>query len=161
MNMSNWPGSAINQPTSFGQLSRSQLMSRVRSKGNSTTEMLMVRLLRINRISGWRRHLSLIGRPDFVWPQSRLALFIDGCFWHGHTCGRNLTPKTNAVQWEKKIEATRKRDRRNIRALKMKGWKVIRVWECKLAKHPERCLSRINMALVGKVNGKHVRTGSR
>lgn len=145
--MSHWPGSAHNQLTSFGQLSRSELMSRVRSKGNSTTEMLMVQLLRGSRINGWRRHASLIGRPDFVWPRSRLVVFIDGCFWHGHSCGRNLTPKTNAGLWEKKIRATRKRDRRNNRALTMKGWKVIRVWECTLAKHPKHCLSRISIAL--------------
>ena len=78
--------------TDFGGLTRSQLMSRIRSKGNATTEQTMVALLRKHGLSGWRRHYPVAGRPDFVWRQERVALFLDGCFWHGHGCGRNLVP---------------------------------------------------------------------
>ncbi len=49
----------------------------------------MVALLRRHGLSGWRRHAKLPGRPDFVWPKHRVAVFVDGCFWHGHDCGRN------------------------------------------------------------------------
>src|SRR3954468_15046185 len=101
--MSRWPAGAKLQRTTFGGLTRSQLMSRVRSRGNKTTELMAKRLFRINGIKGWRRHAKLIGNPDFIWPSSKVAVFIDGCFWHGHGCGRNLSPKTNAELWQKKI----------------------------------------------------------
>src|SRR5688500_5461932 len=84
-----------NEITSFGRLTRSALMARIRGTGNATTEMKVVRLLRARHITGWRRHAKLPGKPDFVWPRSRVALFVHGCFWHGHDCGRNLTSKSN------------------------------------------------------------------
>jgi len=147
--MSRWPEGAETQKTSFGGLTRSQLMSRVRSRGNKTTELLAVRLFREYGIVGWRRHPHLIGKPDFVWRKSRVALFIDGCFWHGHACGRNLTPKTNAGIWRQKIASNQDRDRRNTHALKRAGWKVVRMWECSLTKNHKRCISRLQKALAG------------
>lgn len=103
------------EASGFGRLSRAELMSRVRSKGNKTTEGRMAALLREGKITGWRRQIKIIGKPDFVWPKLRVALFVDGCFWHGHDCGRNLTPKSNAEHWQRKIEATRLRDSTNRR----------------------------------------------
>jgi DNA mismatch endonuclease (patch repair protein) len=145
--MSAWPGNASKQKTSFGSLDRSSLMRRVRSTGNASTEMRMAALLRATGLSGWRRHLDLPGKPDFAWPRRRLALFVDGCFWHGHTCGRNITPKSNASLWAMKIFATRRRDRRNTRALQRLGWGVLRVWECALNKKPHSCIQKIKVAL--------------
>jgi DNA mismatch endonuclease, patch repair protein len=145
--MSRWPAGAKLQRTTFGGLTRSQLMSRVRSRGNKTTELMAKRLFRINGIKGWRRHAKLIGNPDFIWPSSKVAVFIDGCFWHGHGCGRNLSPKTNAELWQKKIIGNKQRDRRNNRALKMIGWKVVRMWECSLANDQARCIERLERAL--------------
>jgi DNA mismatch endonuclease (patch repair protein) len=145
--MSRWPSGANKQRTTFGGLTRSELMSRVRSRGNETTEMAAVRLFRANGITGWRRHPNLLGKPDFIWPKSRLAVFIDGCFWHGHDCGRNLTPKTNAPLWRDKIVANRKRDRRNTLELEHRGWKVVRIWECSLSRSPVRCVTRVQRAL--------------
>jgi len=142
-----WPGKADKQSTTFGNLTRSQLMKRVRSSGNKTTEVAMARLLRKAGLSGWRRHLPLPGKPDFAWPKQKVALFVDGCFWHGHQCGKNVTPKTNPVEWRKKIEANQKRDRRVARQLRSKGWAVIRIWECRLRKHPQQCLARIARTL--------------
>jgi DNA mismatch endonuclease, patch repair protein len=135
------------QLTSFGHLNRSELMSRVRSKGNKTTEQRMVQLLRFHRLSGWRRHADLPGRPDFVWPRARVALFVHGCFWHGHDCGRNLKPKRNIGFWENKIVTNRRRDRRNRLVLRQQGWSVITVWECHLSRSPAQCLVRIKNAL--------------
>ena len=134
-------------PTSFGNLSRAALMSRIRSKGNKTTEGRMASLLRASHITGWRRHVKLIGNPDFVWQKQRVAVFVDGCFWHGHDCGRNLTPKNNAELWKKKITATRWRDESNTRALRDRGWNVVRIWECQLRREPEACLRCICSAL--------------
>lgn len=144
--MSRWPGNAKREQTKFGGLSRSELMSRVRSTKNQTTEVKLAGLLRAARLNGWRRHQALPGRPDFVWHKIKLAVFVDGCFWHGHDC-RSLVPKTNVKAWKDKIEKNRARDRRANRQLRQKGWKVIRIWECKLNKSPEQCLLRIKRKL--------------
>jgi len=138
-----WPGKATEQQTTFGHLSRSELMKRVRSSGNETTELRMARLLRTAGLKGWRRHMPLPGRPDFVWHGERVALFVDGCFWHGHDCGKNISPKTNAAKWREKIEGNRRRDRRVARQLRARGWSVVRIWECQLRNRPEWCLRRI------------------
>lgn len=108
-----------------------------------TTENRLAYLLRKSGLVGWRRHQKLPGRPDFVWPREKIAVFVDGCFWHGHECGRNLTPKTNTKEWKDKIEKTKTRDRKASNALRGMGWKVIRIWECSLAKSPNICLDRI------------------
>ena len=98
--MTRWPGKPREERTSFGGLCRSDLMSRISSYGNLTTEIRMAKLLRRAGLKGWRRHLALPGKPDFAWPAKKVALFVDGCFWHGHTCKRNLKPKTNAQKWQ-------------------------------------------------------------
>lgn len=144
--MRKWPGNSTSVKTTFGGLSRSELMSRIRSSGNVTTEFKMVTLLRDAHLRGWRRHVNLLGKPDFAWPLEKLAMFIDGCFWHGHNC-RNLTPKKNVVAWIAKIERTKQRDRRNSRELRRCGWKVMRVWECKLKKEPNNVIKRIERLL--------------
>jgi len=141
--MSRWPGDAKAERTTFGGLPRGELMSRIRSFGNATTEKRMATLLRRAGLSGWRRHLPLPGCPDFVWRTAKVAVFVDGCFWHGHTCGKNINPKTNAEFWDNKITRNRERDLRVNRLLRRIGWKVIRVWECDLAKTPEKDIARI------------------
>lgn len=145
--MGKWPGNPHREKTTFGGLCRSDLMARVRSYGNRTTELKMAKLLRRAHLKGWRRHLPLTGKPDFAWPNEKVALFVDGCFWHGHKCGKNIKPKTNREAWERKIETNKKRDRSVRKLLRNKGWKVVRIWECELSKKPEQCLSRISRAL--------------
>ena len=111
---------------------RSRYMSAVRSRGNRTTEAKMVRLLREHGLSGWRRHYRVAGTPDFCWPDRKVALFVDGCFWH--RCPRCYsTPKSNIPYWTKKVLLNRRRDRRVSAALRKKGWCVIRVWECRIS----------------------------
>jgi len=144
--MSQWPGDARKERTTFGGLARGELMTRVRSKGNKTTEERLARLLRDWRLTGWRRNQRLIGRPDFVFSKPKVVVFVDGCFWHGHNC-RNLTSKTNQEAWNEKITRTQARDRRTNRHLRKLGWKVIRIWECRLAKAPDVCLRRIKRKL--------------
>lgn len=145
--MSRWPGNAQRERTTFGGLRRGQLMARVRSTGNLTTEERLASLLREAHLSGWRRHQSLPGKPDFIWRAAMVAVFVDGCFWHGHDCGKNVTPKTNAKAWQDKITSNRARDRRFSRELRREGWKVIRVWECQLNESPARCVARIKSAI--------------
>lgn len=145
--MSSWPGDARKELTTFGRLRRGELMSRVRSTGNQTTEKKLACLLRTAGLTGWRRHQQLPGHPDFVWPKVKVAVFVDGCFWHGHNCGKNVTPKTNVKAWKDKIERNQVRDQRVARSLRQLGWKVIRIWECRLTKAPERCVRRIKFKL--------------
>jgi len=145
--MVQWPGNAERQRTSFGELSRSELMSRVKSAGNLTTELRLAALLHANKVAGWRRHTRLLGNPDFVWRAERVALFVDGCYWHGHHCDRNLSPKTNARIWQAKFRRNRRHDLVVTRKLRALGWTVVRIWECELARAPEDCVRRLNLAL--------------
>jgi DNA mismatch endonuclease (patch repair protein) len=141
-----WPGNAALEQTTFGRLSRSDLMARVRSHGNKTTEGRLAALLRKSQIKGWRRHQPLPGRPDFVWKSAKVAVFVDGCFWHGHTC-RNTAPQRNVSAWRGKILKTKLRDRRVVRILRAKGWRVMRIWECQLSRQPEKRVAAIRALL--------------
>lgn len=115
----------------FSKEKRSEIMSRVRGSGNQSTEQKLIRLFRQNSIIGWRRNYSLFGKPDFVFPKKRVAVFVDGEFWHGHpTLGQ--IPKTNKEFWSEKIARNRKRDRLVNRTLKEKGWVVVRIWQHQL-----------------------------
>lgn len=112
-------------------LTHSEVMSRVRGKGNKSTELRMVTLLRASSVKGWRRNSRLPGRPDFAFPAERLALFVDGCFWHG--CPTHFkSPASNAEFWTTKIQTNRARDRKVTLELRHRGWLVIRVWEHEL-----------------------------
>lgn len=126
---------------------RSRNMSSIRSKGNRTTEARFAALLRAQHISGWRRHGRLSGKPDFVFPQRRVAVFIDGCFWHG--CPRCYKlPRDNRRYWRRKIAGNRLRDRRNARLLRATGWRVLRFWEHSLEGRQEtRVLAALTKAL--------------
>lgn len=107
---------------------RAQIMRRITSKGNGSTELAFIKLLRIAKITGWRRNYSLYGRPDFVFTKQKIAVFIDGCFWHG--CPKHCRmPLTNRNYWEGKISRNVKRDKSVVKHLKGKGWNVIRFWE--------------------------------
>lgn len=124
---------------------RSYAMSRIRSRGNASTEERLVCLLRAAKITGWRRHPKLKSRPDFVFPKARLAIFVDGCFWHG--CPRCFRPpKSNADYWTKKIARNRARDRAATAQLKDLGWHVIRIWEHSF-KRPTTIVRRLRRVL--------------
>ena len=108
---------------------RSALMSKVRSKGNRSTELKTIDALNRRGISGWIQQPSDIpGHPDFYFPEHRLVVFVDGCFWHAcPKCGR--IPKTRVDFWRSKIEGNRDRDRSLTRTLRKRGFHVMRVWE--------------------------------
>ncbi len=110
---------------------RSEIMSKIRSRGNKRTELAMVNLLRANKITGWRRHYPIFGKPDFAFPRKSVAMFVDGCFWHG--CSKCFRlPKTNKCFWQSKVAANKRRDKVVNSELKKRGWRVIRVWEHEL-----------------------------
>jgi DNA mismatch endonuclease Vsr len=126
---------------------RSRLMSRIKGKGNRGTELRLMELMRARRIAGWRRGSKLPGKPDFVFAKAKLAVFVDGCFWHA--CPRHgRIPKSRVEYWEKKIARNKKRDREVTRQLRALGWSVLRIWEHALRKKMEnRAISRLARAL--------------
>lgn len=129
------------EKTRFGGLTRSEVMSRIRGRGNEKTEVRLARLMRAEGIRGWRRHLPIPGTPDFSFRRQKVAVFVDGCFWHG--CPRCFRlPKQNRAFWRAKIEGNRKRDRSVNGRLRRRGWKVLRIRECQL-KHPDQTLLRL------------------
>lgn len=117
----------------FDKEKRSDIMKHVRSKGNKSTELKLIEVFKINGIRGWRRHYKVKGHPDFVFINSRIAVFVDGCFWHGHDC-RNTRPSDNAVYWEKKRQRNIEHDQEVTAMFEKRGWTVIRIWECELKK---------------------------
>src|ERR1017187_490952 len=169
----------------FTKAKRSEVMSRIRSRGNAATELALAKLFRRHGITGWRRHVplsvrssrgdeaqtkkrqsktgnpKLIGassrrllrvRPDFIFRQARLAIFVDGCFWHGWP-KHGTKPKGNAAFWKKKFARNLARDRLVNRALRSANWRVLRIWEHTLrwaAKKPQneaRLLRRFRRTL--------------
>lgn len=103
-------------------------MAQIRGTGNKQTELRLAKILRRNRIAGWRRHQRIQGRPDFIFRSEKVAIFVDGCFWHGCPLhGRK--PDSNQTYWLPKLERTKRRDRRNTRRLRAGGWCVVRLWD--------------------------------
>lgn len=131
----------------FNKDKRSEVMKVVRSKGNKSTEQRLVKLFENNGITGWRRNYPVKGHPDFVFQKQRVALFVDGCFWHGHDC-RNTHPKENEEYWTKKRERNIQHDKEITELFIARGWTVLRIWECELKKKNQPLtLSRIKAAL--------------
>ena len=131
----------------FSKSKRSEVMSQIRSRGNQATELALAKLFRRHKITGWRRNQKVFGKPDFIFPKHKLAVFVDGCFWHG--CPKHGTqPKGNAAFWRKKISRNQIRDRLVTRTLRKAGWRVLRIWEHELTrKYQTRRLRRIGKEL--------------
>jgi DNA mismatch endonuclease, patch repair protein len=131
----------------FTRIKRAEIMASVRGRGNKATEGALVEILRKNHITGWRRHPKLFGNPDFVFREHRLAIFVDGCFWHD--CPKHSSqPLTNHAFWKKKLQMNKKRDRLVTRTLRQRGWRVLRVWQHELSKRVEaRCVERVRKYL--------------
>lgn len=172
-------------PDVFTRAQRSAVMARIRSRGNRDTELALAGLLRAHKIIGWRRHRlvrvavegsslrvegrkprrrsqrstfssQLTVRPDFVFPKQRVALFVDGCFWHA--CPRHATqPKSNRAFWRKKLAGNKARDQLVNRTLRRAGWRVLRIWEHALKQsqvrsgkgEPSKLVRRIERLLAG------------
>ena len=165
-------------PDIFTKRKRSEVMARIRGRGNKGTEVALAKLLRVAGITGWRRQQPLrlqsvvhspesrvktrqvTGRrsraivvPDFIFRRQRVAVFVDGCFWHG--CPKHCSPlkwirkstmkkevsrkgaksqRSGKVYWRAKLAGNRARDRVVNRALRRQGWRVVRLWEHELAR---------------------------
>jgi DNA mismatch endonuclease (patch repair protein) len=134
----------------FTKAKRSAVMARIRGTENKDTELRLIALMRAAGITGWRRHWPLFGKPDFVFPKQKLAVFVDGCFWHG--CPQHFTrPKTRQEFWDAKIAANQARDRLVTRTLRSRGWRVLRLWEHALRpRHAARTVARLKQSVRGK-----------
>lgn len=159
-------------PDVFTKEKRSEVMSKIKGKGNKTTELALIELMRADHIIGWRRQRPILlkvvaGRsksssemekrvesiqhhqtnkkarvvPDFVFPKLHMAIFVDGCFWHGCPAHSSL-PKTRPEFWAEKIAANKRRDKYVTFILKKQGWKVLRIWEHSLTHNNMPMLSR-------------------
>ena len=117
----------------FDKQQRSQIMRKVKSSGNKSTEIRLISVFKENNISGWRRNYAVKGHPDFVFLKMKIAVFVDGCFWHGHDC-RNTTPSDNKESWDRKRQRNIQHDREVTAIFEARGWTVIRIWECELKK---------------------------
>jgi DNA mismatch endonuclease (patch repair protein) len=115
-------------------------MARIKGK-NTGPERSICAELRRQRIYFARHAKNLPGRPDIVFRRAKLAVFIDGDFWHGWRFP--LWEHKLSQKWREKIAATRKRDHRNFRELRRLGWKVLRIWEHQIENAPEKCVARI------------------
>lgn len=131
-------------------LTRSRMMSRIRSRGNHSTERRLRAHLVRTGVRGWTLHSGqLPGRPDFVFTQARLIVFVDGCFWHGcSTCIDGRSPRSNTAYWSPKILGNQARDRRVTALLRRHGWRVVRVWEHEISASPDAVLAQIQRRLV-------------
>src|SRR6516165_8920491 len=122
---------------------RSQMMSAVRGK-NTTPERTVRGAL---FAAGYRYRLhrrDLPGAPDIVLPRFRTAVFVHGCFWHGHDCPRGRRPASNTEFWNQKLNGNIERDRHNQAALSAAGWRVEVIWQCALAAGCERLLGQLD-----------------
>jgi DNA mismatch endonuclease Vsr len=124
---------------------RSRVMGAIRSKRNRTTEQRLRYALVRAGVSGWTLHPdSVPGRPDFYFANQKLAVFVDGCFWHGCAlCGH--VPKTNSVFWSAKITRNKERDRRTIQRLRNLGVQTLRIWEHELRASCSAVVARISV----------------
>ena len=123
---------------------RSEVMRRVKSSGNKSTELRLIAIFHEAGIKGWRRRYKVKGHPDFVFLKKRVAVFVDGCFWHGHDC-RNTRPRQNANYWNKKRERNMRHDREVTALFEKRGWTVLRIWECELKKaNREKLIERLS-----------------
>ena len=116
---------------------RSENMRRIRGK-DTAPELVVRKLCREMGFTGYRIHRKdLPGKPDIAWISRKLAIFVHGCFWHGHDCAEGIRkPKSNQGYWIPKIERNRQRDAENIAALQAMGWKSLVVWECEIKDKP-------------------------
>jgi DNA mismatch endonuclease (patch repair protein) len=112
---------------------RSAVMAKVKSNRNKSTELRVIEIFRNFSITGWKTNCQIYGKPDFVFLEHKLAVFVDGCFWHG--CEQHCrTPADNREYWINKINRNIKRDKFVTKQLENNGWTVIRLWEHELKK---------------------------
>ena len=125
----------------FDKKKRSNIMRQVKSKKNKSTELRLIEIFKQNHITGWRRSYPVQGHPDFVFQKQKIAVFVDGCFWHGHDC-RNTRPAEHHEYWQQKREYNMKHDQEVTTIFESRGWTVLRIWECELMEKNKSALAK-------------------
>lgn len=120
-------------------------MARIRSK-DTKPELALRRELYASGVRGWRCHPKHVpGKPDVAFTRRRVAVFVDGCFWHGHP--DFFTPGKSGAYWDAKIARTRERDRLANETLERDGWRVVRLWDFEVEADVRECVARVTDAL--------------
>lgn len=140
-------------PDKHSKKERSYNMSRIRSRNTKPEEM--VRKYLFSRGLRYRKNVSsLPGKPDIVLPKYKTVVFVNGCFWHMHDCGRFIWPISNQDYWKPKLIHNVDRDKINSEVLRAMGWNVVTIWECQIGKK----VAESNLCLlydrITKNNGK-------
>jgi DNA mismatch endonuclease (patch repair protein) len=133
----------------FSKKKRSEIMSRIPSKDTRLEQDFLKRLSAMSHVAGYRyrkHYKGLQGKPDIAFPVRKVAVFIDGCFWHGCSV-HSRVPRSNVRYWKAKLERNQARDKEINRAAKKAGWRVIRIWEHYVKKNPEQAINKIMDAL--------------
>ncbi len=116
-------------------------------KGNvrkdTKPELMLRRMLREAGYPGYRLQWKVPGRPDICYPGRKVAIFVNGCFWHRCPICDLPLPKNNREYWEEKFRRNVEKDARDVRMLESEGWHVVTVWECELKKDPDAVMARI------------------
>jgi DNA mismatch endonuclease Vsr len=120
-------------PDIFSKEKRSEVMRAVKHK-DTLPELIIQSLIRDMGVVYERESRIFNTKPDIIIPEMKKVFFINGCFWHGHTCRRGKLPEDNRVFWEEKIRKTKERDNRNYEELKSNGWDYLIIWECEIKK---------------------------
>ena len=124
---------------------RSSIMSSVRSK-NTKPEMYVRSMLHNNGLRFRLHRKNLPGSPDIVLSRLKTAIFVNGCFWHGHDCPKGRRPASNLDFWNEKLDQTLKRDEANHAVLRDMGWRVIIIWECEVVNATEKIVGELKRA---------------
>jgi DNA mismatch endonuclease (patch repair protein) len=135
----------------FTKEKRSDIMSRIRSK-NTEIELVVFKFLRAHDVRFQKHYRGARGTPDVAVPGKRVAVFVDGDFWHGYRYP-TWRHKMKKKFWREKIERNRARDRRTFAALRRQGWRVLRVWEHEIVADPFSALARIRRFIEDAPNG--------
>jgi DNA mismatch endonuclease (patch repair protein) len=127
-------------------LQRQLCMSRNKGK-NTSPELFIRKLVSLQKLRFILHKKDLPGCPDIIFPKRKKVIFINGCFWHRHSCkkGRSM-PATREKFWQQKFKRTIERDKQNFKALKKLGWKILVIWECQ-TKRPEKITDKITSFL--------------
>lgn len=126
---------------------RSEIMSKIKSSATQP-ELIVRALIKLTKYRGYRFNLSsVLGKPDICWKGRKTAIFVHGCFWHGHDCQHGKrTPSSNTKYWKAKLARNIARDERNQNALIQQHWRILVIWECQLS-NEKRTLQKIEYFL--------------
>jgi len=114
-----------------------------RIKSRNTSPELSVRKFLYKKGFRFRVNYKLEGKPDVIFPKRKVAVFINGCFWHRHGCKNSIMPKTNRGFWKNKLESNVRRDKKVEKILKKQGWGIYKLWECELEQKKEKILKSL------------------